>query len=591
MPRRIAAIAGILLMAGLAWVAAPALSLHPYVPKAVDFEMGVPVPAGARAAGPVLTGTLRAPQRFDALGLRWRGTRPVTVRLRVRREGGRWSHWVTAPQADTTIVGRGARVRGTDPVWAGGADFFQLRLSRRLAGLRVHFVNSTGTASRTDRLRTGLRRVVHSAVALFLPATARAQGAFTVIPRDAWGASQCPPRVDPSFGRVDLAFVHHTVSANDYTPQDSAAIVLAICRYHRNSNGWNDIGYNFLVDKYGQIFEGRSGGIDQAIIGAHAQGYNRDSTGIATIGTWSDTPLPDPAMDSVANVIGWKLPLHGTPVDGEVTVTSGGGDLNRYPSGTKVTFNRISGHRDGDSTECPGNALYAQLPALRDMVLARAPVQGPVGFSRRLSLSAAAIALRYPASMRLRGRLVAPEGETVSGVGIHVQAVKGRSIRRLGETTTDADGNWALTVTSPRSRTLRAVEVAADANVPRTASPPLLVTVAPVVTAKLAGRRIFAGSAIRVAGHIAPRKRQLTLQYARQRSKGGYGAGHTVALGARNGRFARFLRLKQPGLYRVRALFPGDPTNAEAHSRWMYVRAVRRPAPGDGTGGTSAGAE
>ena len=87
---------------------------------------------------------------------------------------------------------------------------------------------------------------------------------------------------------MQLAFVHHTVSANDYGPEDSAGIVLGIAKYHRDTNGWNDIGYNFLVDKYGQIFEGRAGGIDQAVIGAQAQGYNSHSTGIANLGTFSE---------------------------------------------------------------------------------------------------------------------------------------------------------------------------------------------------------------------------------------------------------------------------------------------------------------
>ena len=73
--------------------------------------------------------------------------------------------------------------------------------------------------------------------------------------------------------------MHHTVNANDYGPEDSAAIVLGIARYHRDHNGWNDIGYNFLVDQYGQIFEGRAGGIDLAIVGAQAQGFNSVSTG------------------------------------------------------------------------------------------------------------------------------------------------------------------------------------------------------------------------------------------------------------------------------------------------------------------------
>ena len=107
------------------------------------------------------------------------------------------------------------------------------------------------------------------------------------MPREQWASDKCPPRADPAYGEVNLAFIHHTVSANEYGPEDSAAMVLGICRYHRNGNGWNDIGYNFLVDRYGTIFEGRAGGIAEAVVGAQAQGYNSSSTGIASLGTFS----------------------------------------------------------------------------------------------------------------------------------------------------------------------------------------------------------------------------------------------------------------------------------------------------------------
>src|SRR4029453_302624 len=111
-----------------------------------------------------------------------------------------------------------------------------------------------------------------------------------------------------------------------------------------DSNRWNDIGYNFLVDRYGVVFEGRAGGIDQAVIGAQAQGFNSYSTGIATLGTFTALPLDEPAMESLAKLIGWKLRLHAAPTQGQVTLISGGGESNRYTSGTPVVFERISGH-------------------------------------------------------------------------------------------------------------------------------------------------------------------------------------------------------------------------------------------------------
>ena len=156
-----------------------------------------------------------------------------------------------------------------------------------MRGLRLHFVNTKGTATALDRLRSRVRGVVSGALSLAgslvgAHSAAAAGSQPPIVTRQQWGADQCPPRASPSYGSVDVAFVHHTVTATDYGPQDSAAMVLAICRYHRNSNGWNDIGYNFLVDRYGTIFEGRAGGIDQAVVGAQAQGYNSHSTGSRT---------------------------------------------------------------------------------------------------------------------------------------------------------------------------------------------------------------------------------------------------------------------------------------------------------------------
>ena len=113
-------------------------------------------------------------------------------------------------------------------------------------------------------------------------------------------------------------------------------------------NGWNDIGYNFVVDKLRPDLRGpRRAGSTRRSSAPRPQGYNSHSTGVANIGTFTDVAQTDAALDAMARLIGWKLPLHGAPVRARSSLTSGGGDLNRYKSGTPVTLQRISGHRDG----------------------------------------------------------------------------------------------------------------------------------------------------------------------------------------------------------------------------------------------------
>jgi uncharacterized protein with LGFP repeats len=184
--------------------------------------------------------------------------------------------------------------------------------------------------------------------------------------RAAGGAQR--PRTVPEFGVVRLAFVHHTVTANDYAPEDSAAIVRSIQRYHRNVLRWNDIGYNALIDRFGQIFEGRAGGLDRPVIGAQAQGFNSQSTGVALLGTFASAPAPPAALRALAHYLSWKLGIHGVHARGKVRVVSAGGESCRYPKGRTVVLERISGHRAGDLTSCPGAALDDAIPKVRRRV-------------------------------------------------------------------------------------------------------------------------------------------------------------------------------------------------------------------------------
>ena len=572
--------AALLLVAVLAVTAAPALSVRPYVPKPVDFELAAPA-ASAAGAGSYTSPALRAPKRFNLAGLRWRGERHVDVALRARREDGRWSQW-------TPVGAHGDG--GSDPVWFGDADVIQYRLSRRVPGVRIHFVNTLGTATAASRARTFLRRTARTAfiaaARLVAPATAQTTPP-AIQPRAAWGADACPPRSEPDYGEVRAAFVHHTVSANEYTAEEAPAIVLSICRYHRNSQGWNDIGYNFVVDKFGTIWEGRAGGIDQAVIGAQAQGYNAQSTGISVVGTHSSLPASEPALDAIGNLIRWKLPLHGQPTTGTTPVVSAGGSANRYPRGREIEIERVSGHRDTGTTECPGNALYAQLPDIR----ARVGDVRPQRARTRVSAASAARTVRYGASATLTGTVTQISGEPVGGAEVQLQSFTDVGWQTVERGVTGADGAFRISAVMRAKRVLRVIWAGDDARLPST-SRSTTVEVLPELSVRRDASRVEVGELAKLIGSVRPAKRRLVLSV--EHRAGGKRTQASKRFALRGGRYVVHWRARLPGLYRFRVLFAGDSQNSASRSSSVYVRAVR-PAPeappagpGGGTGGGGA---
>ncbi|HEY2327870.1 MAG TPA: FlgD immunoglobulin-like domain containing protein, partial [Gaiellaceae bacterium] len=188
--------------------------------------------------------------------------------------------------------------------------------------------------------------------------------------------------------------VHHTAGSNNYTPAQSAAIVRGIQLYHVQGNGWNDIGYNFLVDRYGTVYEGRGGGMTRNVIGAHAGGFNSGTVGIALIGNFSSATPPKAMQDALVKLLAWRLDIaHIDPLS-TVAYTSGGN--LKFKAGKVVTLRAISGHRDTGPSECPGTDAYNLLPALAKRVAATglpkiyAPsvqgvLGGPLRFRARLS--------------------------------------------------------------------------------------------------------------------------------------------------------------------------------------------------------------
>jgi hypothetical protein len=318
-----------------------------------------------------------APFRFDLIGIRWRGSGRVW--FRVLGPGG-WSEWRDARPEGEDLPDRGSAERARragwtlgNPWWTGPAGRIEYRLDGVVTRLRAGFVRSDPRP---------LRRL----------ALAETPG---IVSRSGWGADETIVRAKPAISpRVAFAIVHHTAGQRPSSPEESAAVVRAIQVYHVKANGWNDIGYNFVVDPFGQIFEGRGGGVDRNVVGAHAEGFNTGSVGVAVLGTYSDAGVTPEARDAVARLLAWRLDgAHVDPVS-RLTWTSAGS--SRFPTGADVELAAVSGHRDTGLTACPGDGLYAQLgeiaaaaavtglPKLYDPVVAGS-IGGPVTFAARLS--------------------------------------------------------------------------------------------------------------------------------------------------------------------------------------------------------------
>jgi hypothetical protein len=326
----------------------------------------VALPAGAslHAQGPSLTvvevplhgertlASAHAQKRFDLVGLHWLGS--GSVRFRTHSLGGDWSVWrAAAPEADDLPDPGSAEARRSEgwhlgsPWWVGASDRIEYSLRGDVRRLRAYLVASPVEA---DPIRGASRTPASAAPPL-------------IVTRSGWNADESIRQSSPQYAdTLRFAVIHHTAGANAYTQEEAPAVVRAIELYHVKANGWNDIGYNFLVDRFGTVYEGRYGGIDTNVVGAHALGFNRGSVGIAVLGTYIDAPPPAAAMDALVRLLAWRLDLAHVNPASSVSVVSGGSE--RYPAGTPVVLRAVSGHTDTGLTACPGKALYSRLGAL-----------------------------------------------------------------------------------------------------------------------------------------------------------------------------------------------------------------------------------
>lgn len=370
-----------------------------------------------------------AVSRFTLAGVRWRGSGDVQFRTRSTR--GRWSSWRAGAPEDEDGPDAGARERGPagwrvgNPWWVGESDRIQARAVGNVTRVRAHLVWSPET-----------RIPLRAPTATVTP---------PIVPRSSWSADEQIRRAPPGYAAdVRFAIIHHTAGRNGYTRAEAAAIVKGIQLFHVQGNGWNDIGYNFLVDRFGTIYEGRFGGIDRNVVGAHAQGFNTGSVGIALLGTYGSTAPSAAAQEAIAQLIAWRLDVAHVDPTAFLTFVSGGSD--RYATGIPVLLSGVSGHRDTGYTACPGDALYARLGT----IAATARASGGLKiFEPRAEATEAAVRVRarlsqsQPWTVRIT---TADGGEVARGAG------SGTAVDWTWESTGTPAGSYAWTVSAGAAR-------------------------------------------------------------------------------------------------------------------------------------------
>jgi hypothetical protein len=340
---------------------------------------------------------------FTLVGLTWQGQISSETKFKVRvKESGNWSTWFDFAKADyhEPDISDGADARfGTDPLLTGLADGVELKISGKLEGLpkdlRMALINSEVTSqdkaiaieSKSQFSKNGTKSMFGSSA---LPPGSVTTPSGTVVAkpkivtRAEWGANEAWRDRVPKMGKtIKAGIVHHTASTNNYTAEQSPAQMRILYSYFTKTLKYADMGYNFLVDKYGTIYEGRNGcvykttkacdGTALPAQGAHTAGFNVDTFSISAIGNYDVLAPANPAamVDSISALMAWKLAPYGLDPNANTKIvstdTSGS---SKYRKGQEATLKVVSAHRDVGKTACPGRYFYPYMDEIRDRTAA-----------------------------------------------------------------------------------------------------------------------------------------------------------------------------------------------------------------------------
>ncbi len=298
----------------------------------------------------------------------------VTVLLRTSEDGRAWSRWYDVELERVAEEG-GPVQTCTEPIWTGAGRYVQLAARQAgadpapslLRDVRVVAIDTTEDTDTASALAGAVRRAAAAVAGIdFTPPAGAMTTKPKIVTREQWGANESWRSGSPSYTPVKMAFIHHTDSGNAYKAAEAPGIVRGVYAYHTKAMHWSDVGYNFLIDRYGVIYEGRYGGMTRGVSGAQVLGFNTGSTGDLRHRHLHQSTPPSAAVASLERLLEWKLDVHHVDPQGTATLVCGYGQ--KYATGQRVKFPAIAGHRDANYTDCPGGRLYAQLPNVRKVV-------------------------------------------------------------------------------------------------------------------------------------------------------------------------------------------------------------------------------
>ncbi|XVU21949.1 N-acetylmuramoyl-L-alanine amidase [Actinoplanes sp. CA-054009] len=335
----------------------------------------------------------QATKQFSMVTVSWADPKAApkgTVQVRTRSSAtGAWSGWESLAVAEAAAdrPSEVAHVRGrTEPLWAGPSDGVAARIQGATAaglpaGLRLNLIDPDAPpAAGAGGGMLAEPSTPASGAAATPEATANPVVAKAAMPamvtRAQWGADETTVKAPAEVATegVKMVWVHHSGFGNNETCANSPKIIRSIMAADI-TEGFDDIGYNFIVDKCGTLYEGRKGSATKAVIGAHTVGFNTASVGVALLGDYTSVRPYDNALNKIAQLAAARLTAYGFD-PGTTADMIEGVDGRIWPKGSTVTFPRVSGHKDGEKvttdvassgylTECPGAMMYPLLGAIR----------------------------------------------------------------------------------------------------------------------------------------------------------------------------------------------------------------------------------